>query len=444
VVYAANVPLAGIIGGLQNNKRYFVIVVDQNTIRLAPTYVDSIAGNYINLTNTGSVNAALHVVQTDVLAAKLSANLFYGYGYKTNPGITITGSPGTGATGVVISTFTSAVLKPVIENGQITAVHIVDPGEGYTEAVLSIKSIAESVTDYYGATSPGQGAEFKVNFGIGDLNSKQGRNELLATEGTIDTIKILHSGSGYTSAPDVIISGDGVGASGIAILDSDKVDKITMLSSGSNYNAAQVSFSGGGGSGAIAHPIIAPYSGHGSNPVKELYASSVILSSGLTQEKNQGMFVDNEYRQVGVIKNPFEFGTKYRYHKSSGSPCYVIGGDFKYDNINEDDIITIDETQEKYIVVDKPQSDPGSTGISLLVLSMGASGATSPFVGPAVYDIVSYSTGPTLSATLSSVTSPTIDKYSGDILFIDNRDSFEIDSDPSEIAVITNKTIIEF
>ena len=71
--------------------------------------------------------------------------------------------------------------------------------------------------------------------------------------GEVDSISISAGGSGYTSAPTVVISGDGDGlATGTATVSGGAVTGVTINTSGSGYSFAFVSFTGGGGSGATA------------------------------------------------------------------------------------------------------------------------------------------------------------------------------------------------
>ena len=69
--------------------------------------------------------------------------------------------------------------------------------------------------------------------------------------GEIDSITITAGGSGYTSAPTVVIAGDGDGTvSGTAAISGGAVTGVTIDSSGSGYSFAFLTFTGGGGSGA--------------------------------------------------------------------------------------------------------------------------------------------------------------------------------------------------
>ena len=72
--------------------------------------------------------------------------------------------------------------------------------------------------------------------------------------GEIDSITITAGGTGYTSAPTVVIAGDGDGtASGTAAISGGAVTGVTIDSSGSGYSFAFLTFTGGGGSGATGN-----------------------------------------------------------------------------------------------------------------------------------------------------------------------------------------------
>lgn len=75
--------------------------------------------------------------------------------------------------------------------------------------------------------------------------------------GSVGSIGIVSKGSGYTSAPAVIISApntaNGVQATAIATITANAVSSITLLEAGTGYTSAPtVTFSGGGGTGANA------------------------------------------------------------------------------------------------------------------------------------------------------------------------------------------------
>lgn len=74
---------------------------------------------------------------------------------------------------------------------------------------------------------------------------------------TISKVILNNSGSGFTLAPIITITGDGVGATAYAIMNGDKISEIRVNKGGKNYTFANITISGGGGAGAVATPYIA-------------------------------------------------------------------------------------------------------------------------------------------------------------------------------------------
>lgn len=72
----------------------------------------------------------------------------------------------------------------------------------------------------------------------------------------IDSIDIIDAGNGYTDIPDVVIDGDGTGATASAVIVNGKVKSIKITNPGSNYSAAVATIVGGGGVGATVKPIL--------------------------------------------------------------------------------------------------------------------------------------------------------------------------------------------
>ena len=70
----------------------------------------------------------------------------------------------------------------------------------------------------------------------------------------ISVVNVIDGGSGYVTPPTVSISGDGVGATATAVLSPTSVSTISVTDSGSGYTSAPsvVFVGGGGGSGAAA------------------------------------------------------------------------------------------------------------------------------------------------------------------------------------------------
>ena len=73
---------------------------------------------------------------------------------------------------------------------------------------------------------------------------------------TGNTIEILDAGTGYTSTPTVTITGDGFGATAVAVIDRGRIQRIDVTNTGIDYNRAVVTITGGGGFGASALALI--------------------------------------------------------------------------------------------------------------------------------------------------------------------------------------------
>ena len=79
----------------------------------------------------------------------------------------------------------------------------------------------------------------------------------LISVGSVGSIGIVSKGSGYTSAPAVVISApnqtNGVQATAIATISANAVSSVTLLEAGSGYTSSPtITFNGGGGTGANA------------------------------------------------------------------------------------------------------------------------------------------------------------------------------------------------
>ena len=131
--------------------------------------------------------------------------------------------------------------------------------------------------------------------------------ESLNIAGKIYTIKVVNGGSGYTSAT-VTITGNGTGATATATLSSGVITAINITNSGSNYSVAKVTITGNG-TGATATATLSPFGGHGYNPVSELGGEFIMASFTLVGDEEGTFIVNDDFRQVSLIKNPNSFGT---------------------------------------------------------------------------------------------------------------------------------------
>jgi len=72
----------------------------------------------------------------------------------------------------------------------------------------------------------------------------------------ISDIQVINAGSGYTTAPTVTITGDGVGATASAVIVNGRIQSINITNRGINYSRAIITISGGNGYGGIATAVL--------------------------------------------------------------------------------------------------------------------------------------------------------------------------------------------
>jgi hypothetical protein len=72
----------------------------------------------------------------------------------------------------------------------------------------------------------------------------------------ISDIRVINPGSGYTTAPTVTITGDGVGATASAVIVNGRIQSIAITNRGINYSRAIITISGGNGYGGVATAVL--------------------------------------------------------------------------------------------------------------------------------------------------------------------------------------------
>jgi hypothetical protein len=340
----------------------------------------------------------------------------YGYGYSTVPSISFSGE-GTNAAAVMTLSKSEAKLLPILDNGQFTGIIAENPGIGYSTASLAV-------------SGTGTGASLTADLNIGNIQSLQANNEILTTAGTINAIKLVSGGYGYGVA-NISIVGDGEGASATATIDtaSGRITKINITNPGSGYTFANVVINGNG-KAAVARAILPPFGGHGKNAPDELFSRTLVFYSNVSTDLNQGLEVNNDYRQLGIIKNPRAYNTNNRYNASIGTACYLVQGAINTTRFPRDTNVRVQRVvsgvsyYRNYRVV-------SSTSAAALLQSLDND-------VPQINDI--FENDNNESFTAASVSNPTVDKYSGQMMFIDNKAGFT----PSDEETVTLRTIIRF
>lgn len=233
-----------------------------------------------------------------------------------------------------------------------------------------------------------------------------------AVPGEVLNIEITNGGSGYdSSAPYVSISGDGSGATATASVYGGQVTRIVMDTRGSGYTYVDVSLDSGSGSGATARGIVpASPNGFGSNAKIDLKAKAVMFNCKPDGLEGGDFIVGNDFRQIALLRNPKKPNSDSDYTAASGSTLTTI----RLSSTAEADTFSVDQTitgatTSAQAVIDYIDSD------TLFIHQNGTTG----FVA---FDSAESVTAPSASGTIIAYnTAPDVDRYSGEIVYLENR-----------------------
>ena len=294
------------------------------------------------------------------------------------------------------------------------------------------------------------------------LNQKASRDSV--TAGGIERIALVNAsgievssiGTGYTSNTGVAvaITGDGTGAtvtttSGVTV-SGGAVTGITIANKGTNYRVADIVISGGAGSDATARAVIAPKAGHGVDPVSELGGFFVALNTKLDGNDGGDITVGNDFRQITLINEP-------RVHSATplggniatadtlkGTKALDFNSSAVVGNYVIDELIVGAGGAQAY-VVEKDTSNGllryhqnSKTGYKNFATGEVVTGQTSASAYALEANASSQISG--LTYIDDAVVAADVDRSSGEILFLENRNP--ISRTTTQIEDI--KVIIEF
>jgi hypothetical protein len=222
-----------------------------------------------------------------------------------------------------------------------------------------------------------------------------------AVDGSIEIVRVISGGSGYGVAPSVTITGDGTGATANATISGGAVTAVTITNAGSGYTKASVSFGSGA---AVALPIISPRYGHGADPIEEMGAKYIMINVRLDGSESNTISTANEFRQVGIVRDPYLYGTTTRatassYRQSFKYQMAAVSGTFTLDETitSGSNTASVVEWTSPYLYTTKPVNQNFAN-------SATATGGTSAATG-----------------TIAGITTPGLQPYTGDILYVENR-----------------------
>jgi len=311
-----------------------------------------------------------------------------------------------------------------------------------------------------------------------------------ATSGQLKIATITNRGVGigtanktYTRVP---VKGDGSGAEATVVINNDsKVQSITISRGGSGYTYGTVDLEAGNVPTPTTNPIfniiIPPKGGHGADIYRELGADNVLIYSRIENDnQNPDFITGNEIARVGIVENPQAYASTSLLDLPKASSVYALkltGAGYSSATFTADSrviqtvgvgstavgrVISYDQAtgvlkywQDRSLVgfnSDGTQNTSPVYGFKLnrFTSNPGVGGTTVIVGGSVSLSIDTNFTG--LSTTINSKTyylgqsftngesDPEVKKYSGNIIYVDNRPSITRSSNQKEDI----KVILQF
>ena len=279
-----------------------------------------------------------------------------------------------------------------------------------------------------------------------------------AVAGAIDAVLVEDAGAGLPASQTLYTSIKGDGTGGVVQLVTNGSGTITSASvqaRGTGYTYANILLgngnlfsdtglssavaTGGGATGAI-EAILPPEGGHGSDHETELNGKRVMTNIRLTYAEGSGDFpVDNDFRRIGIIADPLEWGTTTfaTADTLSGLKSIKITGATADYNTDEKIVQTVTGGTAygtvvswtldsgsttagvlKYIQTNDAHTDQGVVRAFESNGSNAITGESSAASGNVDTGYASTLLGVTFSAGLAA---PEVENNSGDVIYVENR-----------------------
>ena len=282
--------------------------------------------------------------------------------------------------------------------------------------------------------------------------------EALAVDGAIHVALVRDAGTGLPASASELytpVKGDGTGAIvKFATNANGEVTSASMQAAGSGYTYGNIilstttvftdaalttnpsAFTGS----AYIETVISPEGGHGSNVDVELFGKRVMTNIRLTYAEGQGDFpVDNDFRRIGIIQDPYDYGTTTFASNSTLRGTHALkvngtGADYVVDEVisqtvtggtAKGTVVSWDSTNQivKYFQSPTVHTDAG------VVLAFESNAANA---------VVGATSAASRNVVTTEGTSGTPSVVS-DVSFVEGKASAEIEPDSGDIVYIENR-----
>jgi len=298
---------------------------------------------------------------------------------------------------------------------------IITGGSGYTNGTYYAAVYGDGTSQ---GTSSGAVVRITIaNGAIASFGLSAGTDTTLNSAGTGYTFGYVNLGSAFTFSDDALTSSSSIG-------------------------------SGSGGSISV---IISPKGGHGFDAVAELGGHYVMAAVTLTQAEGDDFTTSNDFRSVGLVVDPTNFGTTTVATATTARQTYAVRLDTNSGSFDADEVITQASTgavgkvvewdntlsllyyqQESYKGYGTSATTGGYVAFSgTNTITGGTSGVTGTSAGTSETLTLLNNNEITL---VSGYATPELAADSGNIIYLENRKPIQRASDQTEDI----KIIIEF
>lgn len=265
--------------------------------------------------------------------------------------------------------FATDTYMPVVANTQVTGnavsgaidvITVTYRGSNYNTFLSntflsSDLRIGGDPTKYYIANNASTSNDFYIgSYLYLKTGTGAGQGRRIVDYSVIGNSKTVTISSGFTTAPDattvyeitpgVLIEGDGDDAEARAVVNtaqSNTIARIEIVNRGRNYTWASAIVTGntsGVSNAAVLRVDLGPKGGHGSNPEYELGGTSLCMSVTFANSESGTIPVVNDYRTVGIIKDPLFANVVLTVGSINGS--YSVGETVTQSNTNAAGVVT--------------------------------------------------------------------------------------------------------
>ena len=436
--------------------------IAEGTDASPPTPNDDVASEFYNYDD---MLGAKLIASTDVTHCIPRRNWTTGTTYdRYEHNISTSNAAASGATNLFDSSF-------VVMNS-VYAVYKVIDNDGATASTVEPTSTSNSIF----TTSDGYKWKYMysltsaetLNFMSTDFMhvSTDSTVSAAAVDGALDTIEIVAGGSSYNTSSGTTITGipiRGDGSSGVAsvVIGSGAIVTATVTTAGTGYTFAYIrsadiiaaTNAGGSGSGCNLNVIIPPKGGHGKDAVKELGGFYVMMNKSLVGiEGTSDIGVTNDFRRIGLLKDPTNFGTTTVATASTRRQIFAtifssVSGTFTADEeINQattgavGKVVEYDATNKILYYYQTRFPDVGTDTNGNLTAFSGANAITGQTSSASATPNTSSSATVNAVVFSSGYSNPELAYDSGDMIYVEERSPITRASDQTENI----KLIVEF